>query len=336
MDLVHSPCSEESLADESETGAGFGTLQHRLDRYAGGHQRALQMSHYLKSQNEVKLSNRMACCGSYLVFNHYYTIDQLKLVGADFCTKYLLDPLCAMRRAAKYLKTYSEKVAELQRQELGLHCYLVTLTVKNGPDLMERFKKLTGSFRKMRDARRSHLSNPVKNPHVEFAKAAGGVYSIEIKRGDGSDLWHPHIHILWLGYEAPNQQKLSDEWFNWTKDSYIVDVTPFYDQQNIIKGFLEVFKYALKFTDMSLEDNWYAFQKLSGKRLINSFGCLRGLDVPEDSDKECLDYLPYLQIFYEWMDFAKGYSVVPEKTFVVKEEQAMADYERKKAFWAKC
>jgi hypothetical protein len=165
MDLVHSPCSDDCLAAESETGAGFGTLKHRLDRYAGGHQRALQMSHYLKSQNEVKLSNRMACCGSYLVFNHYYTIDQLKLVGADFCTKYLLDPLCAMRRGAKYLKTYSEKVAELQRQEPGLQCYLVTLTVKNGPDLMERFKKLTGSFRKMRGNHSHPLEKKIASWH---------------------------------------------------------------------------------------------------------------------------------------------------------------------------
>lgn len=79
-----------------------------------------------------------------------------------------------------------------------------------------------------------------------------------------------------------------------------------------------MFKYALKFTDLSLEDNWLAFQKLSGKRLINSFGCLRGVDVFEYSENEMLDYLPYLQIFYEWMQAARGYSVVSEKTFVVK------------------
>ncbi len=336
MDPVHSPCSDELLEEASETGAGFGTLKHRLDRYAGGHQRALQMSHYLKSQNEVKLSSRMARCGSYLVFNHYFTVDELRLIAADFCSKWLLCPFCAMRRGAKYLKAYLEKVRTVHVSEPNLQCYLVTVTVKNGSNLMERFGKLTESLKKMTHARRDYLGNPQKRCHVEFAKAVGGVYSIEIKRGAGSELWHPHCHMVWMCHERPDQQKLSEEWFGWTKDSYIVDVTPFYDQKDIVKGFLEVFKYALKFTDMSLEDNWYAFQKLSGKRLINSFGCLRGLEVPEDSEKECLDYLPYLQIFYEWMDFAKGYSVVPEKTFVVKEEQAMADYERKKAFWAKC
>ena len=328
--LVHSPCSDESLREESEAGGGIGTLQHRLDRYAGGHQRTLQMSHYLKSQNEVKLENALRLCGSYLLFKHYYTVDQLRLIAAEFCRKSLLCPFCAMRRGSKYLRIYSEKVDELKRHDLALKCYLVTLTVRNGLDLMERFNKLTGSFRSMVQARRSYLSNPKKNPHVEFAKAVGGVYSIEIKRGEGSNLWHPHIHILWLGYEAPIQEKLSSEWFKWARDSFIVNVKSFYDQENLVKGFLEVFKYALKFSDMTLEDNWHAFNKLSGKRLVNSFGCLRGLKVSEDLADESIDDLPYLRIFYDWMESAKGYSLVPEKTFVVKEEQAKLDYQRNK------
>jgi hypothetical protein len=336
MDQVHSPCSDDILADDSETGAGIGTLQHRLDRYACGHQRTLQMSNYLKSQNEVKLSNRIARCGSYLVFNHYFTVDELRLIAADFCFKPLLCPFCAMRRGSKYLRIYAEKVAELKQQNPDLQCYFVTLTVKNGPDLMERINKLTGSFKQMTQARRSHLSNPVKNPHVEFAKAVGGVYAIETKRGEGSDLWHPHMHILWLGYEVPDQEQLSKEWKNWAGDSFIVHVKPVDDQENLVKCFLELFKYALKFSDMTLEDNWHAFKKLSGKRLINSFGCLRGVKVPEELADETIDDLPYLQIFYEWMQAARGYSLVPEKTFVVKKEQAMADYERKKAFFNKC
>lgn len=146
----------------------------------------------------------------------------------------------------------------------------------------------------------------------------GGVYSIEVKRGAGSELWHPHCHMVWMCHEKPYEQKLSEEWRNWTKDSYIVDVTPFYDQKSMVKGFLELFKYALKFTDLELSDNFEAFKKLSGRRLVNSFGCLRGVEVSDELVDETLDDLPYLRIFYEWMETAKGYSVVAEKTFVVK------------------
>ena len=49
-----------------------------------------------------------------------------------------------------------------------------------------------------------------------------------------------------------------------------------------IDGFLETFKYALKFSDLPLQDNWEAYKTLKGKRLINSFGVLRGVEVPEE------------------------------------------------------
>ncbi len=318
MEPVHFPCSDQLLQGESETGAGFGTLNHRLDRYAAGHHRSLQMSHYLKSQNEVNLSSVLARCGSYLVFHHYFTVDELRLISADFCRKSLLCPFCAMRRGSKYLKAYLERVRLIQSGKSDLSCYLVTLTVKNGSHLMERFSQLTQSLKKMIHARHDYLGNPQKRRHVEFSKAIGGVYSIEIKRGSGSDLWHPHCHMVWLCHEKPDAQKLSEEWMGWTKDSYIIDVTPFYDQQDSVKGFLEVFKYALKFTDLDLADNFEAFQKLSGRRLVNSFGCLRGIDVPDGLGDETLDDLPYLRIFYEWMQAARGYSVVPDQTYVVK------------------
>lgn len=48
-----------------------------------------------------------------------------------------------------------------------------------------------------------------------------------------------------------------------------------------VNSFLEVFKYALKFTDLPLDDNWQGFKTLSHKRLIFSFGLFRGVDVPE-------------------------------------------------------
>ena len=42
---------------------------------------------------------------------------------------------------------------------------------------------------------------------------------------------------------------------------------------------MEVFKYAVKFSDLSLDDNWHAAQLLKGKRLLNSFGLFRGVEV---------------------------------------------------------
>jgi hypothetical protein len=190
-----------------------------------------------------------------------------------------------------------------------LHAYLVTLTVKNGPDLYERFRHLTRSQKKMTQARRSHLRG--KGPHVEMAKAVGFVGSYEFKRGKGSSEWHPHSHQVWLCHEAPDAQKLSDEWRSVTGDSYIVDVRPFTDQDDVTDGFLEVFKYAVKFSDLPLSDNWHGYEVLKGRRLVFSGGAFYGVEVPESLEDEPLDDQPFNELLYR---FAKGsgYSLVTD------------------------
>ena len=94
-------------------------------------------------------ARRVKGCGDYLVFRHYFTVDRVRLHGASLCMKHLLCPLCAIRRGAKYLKAYLVKFQALQEQNPNLKAYLVTLTVKDGPDLAERFKHLYKSQREL-------------------------------------------------------------------------------------------------------------------------------------------------------------------------------------------
>lgn len=63
---------------------------------------------------------------------------------------------------------------------------------------------------------------------------------------------------------------------------------------------MEVFKYAVKFSDLTLEDNWHAAQILKGKRLLNSFGLFRGVEIPDSLLDEPLDELPYWDRFYRY------------------------------------
>jgi hypothetical protein len=160
----------------------------------------------------------------------------------------------------------------------------------------------------MTQARRDYLKAPVQRQHVEFAKALGGVHSIEAKRGANSGQWHPHAHMIWLCHEAPSQALLAREWEAWTGDSFIVDVRPM-DGAALVGAVIEVLKYALKFSELPLDDNWQAFRTLSGKRLIDSFGLLRGVDVPDDLTDEPLDDLPFLELVYQWLGGRAGYSL---------------------------
>ena len=304
------PQPEDILAEDSELGTtGVAALPTRLVRYDRAHQRALHMADYAEDQDECKLAGKLRRCGHWLVFRHYYTVDQVRLHAADFCKKHLLCPLCAIRRGAKYLQAYMDKLAVVTAENPGLKAYMVTVTVLDGEDLGERFRHLRTAMRAMTRARRNYLMAPDKRPHVEFAKALGGVHSIEVKRGAGSGLWHPHAHMVWLCHEEPDQAKLSREWESWTGDSFIVDVRPFHDQQDVVSGFLEVFKYALKFCELPLADNWEAFERLTGKRLVDAYGLLRGVEVPETLTDAPLDDLPYVELFYQWLNRA-GYSLM--------------------------
>ena len=284
------------LAD-SETGLGFESLQSRLQRYGAGKTRALDMAKYITefygikqksvgrpSENQ-KLAAKLSNCADFLIFKRYLTVDEVRLHAANFCKKHLLCPFCAMRRGTKYLQAYKQRLEVVFQENPKLRAFMVTLTVKDGESLSERFAHLRAALKKYKEQRRNALKG---QRFVEYAKAFGGVHSIEIKRGKNSGLWHPHVHMIWLCEAPPSASQLSREWLAITGDSYIVDVREFYGE-SVVDGFLEVFKYALKFSDMRLADNWEAYQLLKEKRLVDSFGLLRGVKVPEELTDEDID-----------------------------------------------
>lgn len=205
------------------------------------------------------------------------------------------------------LKAYHQKLQALLRKNPDLKAYFVTLTVKNGPDLAERYEHLNRSLKKMNQARRSAIRG--KGPWVQMAHTSAAVWSFEFKRGKGGHGWHPHSHGIWLCEEAPDSQKLSDEWKKFTVDSFIVDIRPFNVEQGEIGGFLEVFKYAVKFSDLPLADNLHGFEILQGRRMIASLGDFRGVEIPEDlADEELLEEdLPYVELMFKYRPGA-GYS----------------------------
>jgi len=177
---------------------------------------------------------------------------------------------------------------------------MVTLTVKDGEDLAERFNHLHKSQREL--WKRKHRGRGSVLDGV-----SGAVWSYEFKRGKNSGLWHPHLHMIALAEVEPDKYRLSGEWREITGDSFIVDVRPI-DQSDPVSGFLEVFKYAVKFSDQPVPDTVHAWRILKGKRLLDSAGCFRGVKVPESLIDEPLEDLPYVEYFYRFLKGA-GYSL---------------------------
>lgn len=292
-------------------------LPERLSRYATARHRARQMLAYLTdhgdgTERHRKARIRLADCGEYLCFHHYYTVGETRLAAASFCKQHLICPLCAIRRGAKSLKAYLDRFTVIHRQYPLLRPYLVTFTVRNGEDLRERFDHLHASLRRLHERRRDWLKKG--RGWTESAKAHGAVWSYEVTNvGNG---WHPHVHSVWLCYTPPDQRRLRDEWERITGDSFMVDVRPIAkgDDGSYADGFCEVFKYALKFSALSISDNLHAWDILSGRRLLGSFGVFRGVDIPEELTDEPLDDLPYVELFYRYVN-GSGYRLTRATTY---------------------
>ena len=296
----------DSLAGEIGV-QGIEGLPSKIGRYSKAKKGSLDIADYMATlPKHQAMAAKVHSCGDYLSFRHYFTVDRVRLHAASLCKKHLLCPLCAIRRGAKSLKAYLDRWEVIHAEKPALKPFLITLTVKNGPDLAERFKHLFKCQHELWK-RKSRIYDSYLD------KVEGAVWSYEIKRGSGSGEWHPHLHMIALAESMPSEGKdnlgaLSAEWKEITGDSHMVDVRPI-SQDDPASGFIEVFKYAVKFSDQSPADTVHAWETLAGKRLLASSGCFRGVEVPEGllDDSEGFEGLPYVQLFYSFLP--SGYSL---------------------------
>lgn len=299
---------EEGQKDESPAVAAGGLSSsefgERLNRYGAAKHRALEQRDYIASLGQRRLfpiEQRLERCADYLLFRHYFTVDELRLHAARFCQLHLLCPFCAIRRGVKALGAYLKRWEVIRAEQPALRPFLVTLTVKDGDDLSERMAHLRSAHQRLWKRRTNALArgSVVRN-------VAGAVWSYEVKVGKGSGQWHPHVHGVWLAEREPDRFALSAEWRELTGDSFIVDVRPI--EGDPVEGFLEVFKYALKFADMTPADTLHAYELLRGVRLVDACGAFRGVEVPESLTDEPLADLPYVERFYRFVRGA-GYAL---------------------------
>ena len=289
----------------------FGLLKHRAklqEQYLWTQVDFNSDSPSEESIEALKAATKLKECGQFLQFRNYYTVDQIKLVKAHYCNKHLLCPICAGVRAARSMKRYLERIYELMNQKRGLKPVLITLTVKNGEDLEERFKHLRRSFRTLLDRYNDYKKKG--RGFNQFCKIDGAFYSTEYTYNSKTKEWHPHIHIFALLNEWIDQEELSETWHDITLDSYIVDIRRVKKtkEHGYTKAVAEVCKYALKFSDLSLENTWEAYLSLKGNRLTGCFGSMYGVKLPEKlTDDLPLDDLPYLELLYRFVFGKKSY-----------------------------
>jgi plasmid rolling circle replication initiator protein Rep len=232
-------------------------------------------------------------CSAHLIFEVNAENDFARLKSGRFCRCDRLCACCARLRAARLVRDYGRKASSIFRRGGGrfkpVH---VVLTVRNGEDLGGRFEMLRSSWAKLLQQRRNHAKGHRVITSV-FSESLGGVGSVEIKRGSGSGLWHPHLHAVLIvrssDVAADLQQQLKQEWEAATGgDSFNVHVGEVHAIErgqvptaDAMRGaFAEVFKYATKGSQMTPADSYEAWMLLRGRKLIQSFGRLFGVREP--------------------------------------------------------
>jgi hypothetical protein len=261
-----------------------------------------------ESARAIKSAQKLKECGNFLLFKNFYTIDQTKLTKFQACNQHLLCPFCASIRASRSSSRYVERVDQLLKKNKKLKPVLITLTVKNGDNLSERFSHLAKSFKTLLARRRDYLKKG--RGFNQFCKVEGAFYSCEYTYTKENG-WHPHIHLFALIEEWIDQEELRETWHEITGDSFIVDVRRVKKEKGLgySNGVREVFKYALKFSELSVENTWEAFKTLKGKRLTGSFGILHGVKIPENLADDMPDEkdLPYLEMLYKFVFGKQSY-----------------------------
>lgn len=307
------PLEVDCLAADSSKGLDeTDKLDARLKRYGSAKKRALENLQVLQVYQPVDPLAQESCrvasanlsgCGNYLAFRQYFTVGKTRLTKASFCKQHLICPLCAIRRGSKTLEAYLKRYQAIKLQHPNWTLSMITLTVKNGHDLEERFKHLQKAVQRVFKHRRKAINEG--KSRTEWRKVHGYVGTYEVtNKGQG---WHPHAHIMVLHTSSFDYRAMQAEWKEITGDSHVLNVTAAMHPEEPERDFLEVFKYAVKFSDLNPEQNIEAWLILKARRLLFSGGAFRGVDVPEDLQDVPLDDLPYIELLYAYT--LVGYSL---------------------------
>lgn len=242
------------------------------------------------------------------------------------CRQHLLCDPCAFARGARNLGKLMRAVEHVERQHPGLVPVMVTLSVKNDPDLRKAWAALHRVIGTVTDERRRALQGKLLGScmrHVE-----GGFMSVEVKRGKGSDWWHPHVHgIFFVHPEFLDGLRplakagrfmhvgLAELMKRATYGrSFINEVHPIVEDEadgdgegieaaersRFHQALAEVCKYAVKLGDLEPDDRVRAWAELRGRRLLRSFGCFYNVALDDDEDPTPEELSLFTRHSYGW------------------------------------
>lgn len=275
-------------------------------------------------------------CGSWLEFRNYLKVDKTKLHHANFCKKDKLCPACAMRRASKQVKKvhdYFNQNEELKKK----YWYYIVLPVKHNKE--EDFETVFNRAKKGLDTLRTAIKDNKRGKGREsfFSQFNGLFYSFEVTKTKNG--WNNHINIMCCAdkeikgiytFKDKNGKKVSQhkeimrDWQKYTDNKsfmHSINKIDISTEDKLIKNLLEIFKYSLKFQDLSNEDLLEVYEKTHNKRLLGAFGSLYGIKTNVDLEGEEILGDKYLEIVYTYNYETRKYKERSRAIKTITEEE---------------
>lgn len=121
--------------------------------------------------------------------------QKLKVSNGNFCKQHAVCAVCADRSQTRRRARYNEAIKDQASmvKDGKRYAYILTYTITDSEDLSGRLQDLKDFRRKWR-----RMGQKRKKSHSggEASKIKAGLSTIEIKRGENSQLWHVHAHEL--------------------------------------------------------------------------------------------------------------------------------------------
>jgi hypothetical protein len=252
----------------------------------------LEANHPHLFANQIR-HNRIKECCNVVSFRRYLETGDVKLTSSTFCKYDRICIACATKRAMRMIKKFSLGVDQYKLWNKNRYYIVLTIQHNQNDTLEELLAKLMKYKEQLARNYRNWKRNTQRNKSF-FSQFDGMVTSVEIAHR-WKNWWHPHINILactdneiqidnrfvrW----ATNDQLLNERkqitWWSYIHNIRKINVTTKHFSRS---GVGEVFKYAIKFSDLTVEQlsEVMIAQDLHQYRFFATYGIFRGWKLDE-------------------------------------------------------
>jgi len=250
------------------------TLKGRIPAYT----RAFELYGKIDGSYSGKNTVRLRTCRKYAYFVRNEETGHLR-VSSSRC-KLRWCPIC--RDVSRRIVTKAvDSWLKFQK-----YPKMLTFTLKHSDEELElQVDRLYRCFRKLRQ--RAYIKQTI----------TGGVWFFQLKLNLETQQWHPHLHCL-VGGSFISHAKIKTLWHKITGDSFVVDVRPVRDLDNVST---EVARYATSpadITRMTIDQALEVYWATKSRKICGTWGNAKGMILRPTPDDDGEDWAKVAEFSY--------------------------------------